>query len=140
MKLVLTIFLCGCACALPSWAEPAAIAGDEVQLMAILQSDHSLAEKDAACARLKWIGTARCVPMLAALLTDDQLSHSARYALESMPGPEAETALLQALAKTSGSNQIGVINSLAVRQDTVAVPALRKLLYGADVNAACFAA
>jgi hypothetical protein len=34
-----------------------------------------------------------------------------------MPGPEAEAALLQALAKTSGSNQVGIINSLAVRRD-----------------------
>ncbi len=103
---------------------------DEDQQLGVLQSDHSLAEKDAACARLKWIGTARCVPALAALLIDEQLSHSARYALESMPGPEAESALLHALAKTSGSNQIGVTNLLAVRRDTVAVPAVGKLLSG----------
>ena len=124
------------ALTLPSWSVP----DDEDQQLAVLQSEHSLAEKDAACARLKWIGTARCVPTLASLLTDDQLSHSARYALESMPGPEAEAALLQALAKTSGSNQIGVINSLAVRRDTVAVPAVGKLLSGADTNVACAAA
>ncbi len=140
MKLALSIFLCCCALALAASGEPAAIAGDETQLIAILQSDHSLTEKDAACARLKWIGTARCVPALAALLTDDQLSHSARYALESMPGAEAETALLQALGKTSGSNQIGVINSLAVRQDANAVPLLGKLLSGGDTNAMCAAA
>jgi HEAT repeat protein len=114
--------------------------GDEDQQIAILQSDHSLAEKDAACARLKWIGTARCVPALAPLLTTDQLSHSARYALESMPGPEAETALLQALGKTSGSNQVGLINSLAARRDAAAVPALGKLLSDSDTNSACTAA
>jgi HEAT repeat protein len=139
MKRVFTLVLALWALALPAWSAPDA-AGDEDQQLAILQSDHSLAEKDAACARLKWIGTLRCVPALAALLTDEQLSHSARYALESMPGPEAEAALLQALAKSSGSNQIGVINSLAVRQDTVAAPALAKLLSGADTKAACAAA
>jgi hypothetical protein len=64
-----------------------------------------------------------------------KLSHSARYALESMPGPEAEAALLQALAKTSGSNQVGIIDSLAARRDTAAVPALGKLLSDADTNA-----
>jgi len=136
MKRVFPLVVCLLALALPSWSAP----DDEDQQVAILQSEHSLTEKDAACARLKWIGTARCVPALAALLTDEQLSHSARYALESMPGPEAEAALLQALAKTSGSNQIGVINSLAVRQDAVAAPALGKLLSAADANAACAAA
>jgi hypothetical protein len=44
-------------------------AAEQDQQIAILQSDRSLAEKDAACARLKWIGTAHCVPALAALLT-----------------------------------------------------------------------
>ncbi|HEV7923819.1 MAG TPA: HEAT repeat domain-containing protein [Verrucomicrobiae bacterium] len=140
MKRVFPLVLSLLASALTSWSAPDTAAGDEDQQVAILQSEHSLAEKDAACARLKWIGTARCVPALAALLTDEQLSHSARYALESMPGPEAEAALLQALAKTSGSNQIGVINSLAVGQDTVAVPALGKLLSGANTNVACAAA
>jgi HEAT repeat protein len=113
---------------------------EEEQQIAILQSNHSPAEKDAACARLKWIGTSKCIPALAKLLTDEQLSHSARYALESMPGPEAETALLEALAKTSGSNQIGIINSLAVRRDTAAVPALGRLLSNSDTKAASAAA
>jgi HEAT repeat protein len=113
---------------------------EQNQQIAILQSGRSLAEKDAACARLKWIGDTRCVPALAALLTDEALSHSARYALESMPGPEAEAALLQALGKTSGSNQIGVINSLAVRRDTEAAPALGRLLSDTDTNAARAAA
>jgi HEAT repeat protein len=113
---------------------------EQDQQIAILQSGHSLAERDAACARLKWIGNARCVAALAALLTDEQLSHSARYALESMPGPEAEAALLAALAKTSGSNRVGIINSLAVRLDIAAAPALGKLLSEADTNATCAAA
>jgi len=118
----------------------AAAEGDEDQQIATLQSDHSLAEKDAACARLKWIGTPRCVPVLASLLTNEDLSHSARFALESLPGPEAEAALLQALEKTSGSNQVGLINSLAVRRDAAAVPALSKLLSDTDTNSACAAA
>ena len=115
-------------------------AAEQGQLIAILQSGRPLAEKDAACARLKWIGNARCVLALSALLTDDQLSHSARYALESMPGPEVDSALLQALAKTSGSNEIGIINSLAVRREIQAVPALGKLLSDTDANAARAAA
>jgi HEAT repeat protein len=128
------------ALVLPPWPAFAAGVGEQDQLIAILQSDHSLQEKDQACSRLKWIGDARCVPALAALLTGDQLSHSARYALESMPVPEAETALLRALPKTSGSNQIGLVNSLAVRRDPAAVPALAALLSDTDTSVAAVAA
>src|SRR5438094_611879 len=61
-------------------ASLSAAGADEAQLIRVLQSDASLHEKDAACARLKRIGTAECIPAIAALLTDEQLSHSARYA------------------------------------------------------------
>jgi HEAT repeat protein len=128
------------ALALPHRPASAAGAGEQEQLIAILRSDRSLQEKDQACSRLKWMGDARCVPALATLLTDDQLSHSARYALESMPLPEAETALLQALPKTSGSNQVSIVNSLAVRRDAAAVPALAPLLSGTDTRVAAAAA
>src|SRR5437899_6909986 len=87
-------------------------ANEEQRLIAVLQSGASLAEKDAACARLKLIGTAHCVPELSALLSDEQLSHSARYALEPMQAPEAGQALLDALPKTKGLIKVGLINSL----------------------------
>src|SRR5512140_1271871 len=88
----------------PGFPSPAAPAGtnEEQQLIQVLQSDAGPAEKDAACARLKWIGTARCVPALAALLPDEPLSHSARYALESLKAPAAGQALRWALDRTSG--------------------------------------
>jgi HEAT repeat protein len=140
MKRFFPLVLSLCALALPSRPALAADDSDQDPLIATLQSERPPAEKDAACARLKWIGTARCVPALAALLTSQELSHSARYALETMPGPEAEAALLEALAKTSGSNQVGLVNSLAARRDSQAVPALGKLLSDADTNAACAAA
>ncbi len=106
----------------------AAPADEEQELIQVLQSERSPREKDAACARLKRIGTARAVPALAALLADEQLSHSARYALESMPWPEAGQALREAPGKTTGLTKVGIINSLAVRGDTQAVPALAKLV------------
>src|ERR1035441_965257 len=82
---------------------------------------------------LKRHGTAKSVPALAALLTDEQLSHSARYALESMPGPEAEHAFIAALGQTNGLLKTGIINSLGVRRDPAAVPELAKFL--SDSNA-----
>ena len=111
----------------------AADAGDEPSQIAILQGASSPKQKDAACVRLKRIGTAQCVPALAALLADEQLSHSARYALESLPLPEAGQALTAALDKTTGLLKAGVIDSLGERREAAAVPALAKLL--AETNA-----
>jgi HEAT repeat protein len=102
---------------------------EELRLIQVLQSTTAgPGEKDAACARLKFIGTALCVPALATLLTDDQLSHSARYALEPMQLPEASRALLDALGKTKSELRVGIINSLGVREEKDAVTALVQLL------------
>jgi HEAT repeat protein len=121
-----------------SFTGTAAEGSDEQQQINVLQSSASPQQKDAACARLKRIGTARSVPALAALLADEQLSHSARYALESMPAPEASRALVEALGKTTGLTRIGLINSVGLRGETEAVPALAKLL--AEPEAASAAA
>jgi len=43
-----------------------------------------------------------------------------------------KTALLGALAKTSGSNEVGIINSLGVLRETSAAPDLAKLLSNSD--------
>jgi HEAT repeat protein len=114
-------------------AEPS----EESKLIEILKSSQAtLGEKNLACARLKFIGTSRSVDALASLLTDSQLSHSARYALESMPAAEAQNALTRALSRTSGLLQAGIINSLGVRGETGAVPQLAKWLCGSDESVA----
>jgi HEAT repeat protein len=101
---------------------------DEQQLIQVLQSEASLQKKDATCAQLKKVGTERCIPALAALLSDDQLSHSARYALEPMQSPKAGGALIRALETTTGSTRVGIINSLGVRREVSAVPSLARIL------------
>ena len=122
-------FLCGLvALVTTTVASYSADQNDEPAFIRILQSDAALKEKDAACTRLKRIGTEQSIPALSALLTDEQLSHSARHALESMPYPKAGEALVQALEKTDGLTRVGIINSLGVRRETRAVPALSKLL------------
>jgi HEAT repeat protein len=100
----------------------------EQQLIQVLQSNASPAEKDAACAKLKRVGTEQSVPALAALLTDEQLSHSARYALEPMKSAAARQALLDALGKTSGLTLVGIIQSLGERREPRAVSPLAMLL------------
>jgi HEAT repeat protein len=117
-----------------------ATAKDEQQCIAVLQSGASLAEKDAACAQLKRIGTDQSIPALAALLTDEQLSHSARYALESMSSAKAGQAFIDALPKTSGLTKVGIINSLGARRDSRAEPALASLLTDGDTGVAAAAA
>ncbi len=106
---------------------------NEAQIIAILQSaSSSVREKADACAQLKRLGTKRSVDALAALLPDPQLSHSARYALETLPTPKAGEALRQALDHTSGLLKVGIINSLAGRHELSAVPDLAKLLSSPD--------
>lgn len=104
----------------------------EQQLIQTLESSATLQQKDGACARLKRVGTPKSIPVLAALLTDKDLSHSARYALESMPAPEAGRALIDALEKTEGQIKAGIIHSLRVRHETGANDGLLKCLSDAD--------
>ena len=135
LLLALTVLLLG----LPGSAR-AAKTNEQQQLIAVIKSDASLSEKDAACARLKRIGTDKSIPTLAALLVDEQLSHSARYALESMPSSKAGRALTVALGKTSGLTRVGIINSLGMRGEKGAVSALAKLVTDQDDQAAAAAA
>jgi HEAT repeat protein len=112
---------------------PAAVRADEEQdLIAVLQSPAGAAQKGAACLRLRLVGTARSVPALAVLLTEERNAHAARHALEGMPVPEAGAALREALGRTSGLIRVGVIDSLGWRRDPEAVPLLRPLLVDAD--------
>jgi len=113
---------------------------EERQLLQVLESNKSLQEKDAACARLKRIGTSESVPALGRLLTDENLSHSARYALESMPYIEAGKALTDALSKTRGLAKVGIIDSLGKRGEKSAVKPLSVELKSADDAVAVAAA
>jgi HEAT repeat protein len=117
-----------------------AATSQEQQWVAVLASQASPQEKDAACAQLKRIGTAESVPALARLLTDDQLSHSARYALESMAAPEAGHALIEALGRTRGLTKAGIAASLGIRRETAAVKALAGCLADLDGQVAPAAA
>ncbi len=102
------------------------------RLTGVLTSAAPRGAKDFACRQLAIIGTADEVPALAPLLADEQLSHMARYALERIPGPEAEEALRQALRKVQGKLLVGVINSLGARRMVAAVDDLASLLSSDD--------
>jgi len=120
-------------------AAAAAIA-DEAQLIAVLKSDAPQKDKADACRELAHLGTRNAVPVLAAMLGDEKLSHMARYALEPIPDPAVDDALRDALGKLQGRPLMGVIGSLGVRRDAKAVAALARFLSDADPNLAQAAA
>ena len=105
---------------------------EESELIAVLQSSAGVVEKCAACQQLRIFGTARSVPVLAALLGKERVGHAARYALEGMPYPEAGAALRDALTQTSGLIKAGLIDSLGRRRDSDSVPLLVPLLSDND--------
>ncbi len=112
----------------------------ENRLAAVLTSGASRDAKDYVCRQLVVAGSKASVPTLAGLLSDKELSHMARYALERNQAAEAGQALRDALPKASGAIKIGVISSLGVRKDAESVSALGKLLGDSDAAVARAAA
>jgi HEAT repeat protein len=102
----------------------------EKSLLSVLESpDATRAGKDFVCRQLSIIGTEKSIPALAKMLTDEEASDMARFALERIPAEAVNEALRQALSKTSGKTKVGIINSLGARSDSKAVAALDKLMY-----------
>jgi len=114
MKRLALVVLVICAAAVfPASAGPS----EEGRLIDVLQSASTLAEKEDACRNLKQIGTAKAVPALGRLLSDERLSQGARDALEGMPLKEVDGVLRAALKTTSGKTKLGIVHSLGARRD-----------------------
>jgi HEAT repeat protein len=112
----------------------------EQRLIAALTSASTADAKSYLCRKLRTIGSAKCVPALAPLLTDETLSHMARYALGRIEAPEAVDALYAALPRTSGRVQAGIVNTLGERRCAKAVPSIAKLVGSRDRDVAAAAA
>lgn len=100
----------------------------ENRFITVIYSDGTLAAKDYACRSLRLVGSPKCVPALASLLSHPQLSGLARYGLEPLPFPEAGAALRDALPLLEPRQQIGVVTSLAARRDAGAVSVIEPLI------------
>jgi HEAT repeat protein len=120
--------------------DPAARQELEDRLIAVLQADVSRDAKDYVCRKLRVVGTAAAVPALAELLSQEENSHMARYALERIPDEQAAQALREALSALSGKLKIGVIASLGARPDPDSVKLLAGLLDDSDTAVASAAA
>jgi HEAT repeat protein len=136
------------ACVLPVIPAHAATAADsqsspaekERAQIRLLQSNAPPAEKALVCKQLAIYGTKDAVPVLAPLLSDQQLASWARIALEAIPDAAADAALRSAMGKLKGKLLIGVINSIAVRRDPKALSGLVKKLNDVDADVASAAA
>ena len=109
-------------------------------MIQVLQSDASRKAKADACRELSVVGTSKAVPVLVGLLANEELSHMARYALETIPGESVNQALRAELPKLQGRLLVGVIGSLGVRRDPEAVKPLSTLLKSSDPQVAQAAA
>jgi HEAT repeat protein len=104
-------------------------AEDVPALVAFLRDPSAdVATKARACQQLAIVGNASAVDALASLLPDVRLNAYARAALELIPGPAADQALLRALPQLQGNLRIGVIHSLGARTVAAAVPPLTALV------------
>ena len=112
----------------------------EAKLIAVLKSEATQKEKADACRELARIGSKEAVAPLAALLGDEKLSHMARYGLETIPDPAVDNALRAALETLKGRPLVGVIGSIGVRRDVMAVKPLAKFLADTDPDVAQAAA
>ncbi len=119
-----------------AWFGSSVAFAQEANPLDVLKSDAPREQKSEACRALSVKGGPDAIPVLAALLTNEEMSHMARYALEAMPYPEAGAALRDALGKTSGRLKVGVISSLGVRKDEQALPEITKCMSDADEDVA----
>jgi HEAT repeat protein len=109
----------------------------EARLIAVLDApDATQPGKQFACQMLRTIASAQCIPSVSKLLTDDKLSHMARFVFLGMRDPAVDEALRRALGQTQGNLRVGIINTLGDRGDRRSVEALAALLSGADEAAA----
>ncbi len=116
-------------------ATPAQRKAIETKLLGVLADPKATPVcKQFVCRALRRVGSAACVPAMAKLLAEKDLSHMARFVLQYLPGPEATAALIDAAGRVRGPLRIGVITSLGERRDRRAVGALSGLLSGPDVE------
>ncbi len=113
---------------------------NEKELIAILRSDASEAEKGLACKNLSVYGSDECVPEVAKLLGNEKLSSWARITLEAIPGSAADEALRKAAESVQGRQLVGVLNSIGVRRDAKAVGHLVRRVADQDSEVASAAA
>jgi len=112
----------------------------EKRLLDALTGGISRSAQDYVCRRLRTAGTRQSIEALAALLTAEETSHIARYALERIPAEKATEAMRDALTKVDSKLKPGIIGSLGKRRDRKSIQAISMLLGDSDIQVAKAAA
>jgi len=110
------------------------------RLAALLDDGTTFAGRQFICMQLRLVGGAAEVPLLAKWLNRSEDAENARLALADIPCEESLVPLRQALDTSQGRALIGVIGSLAARNDRASVPAFVRLLDDSDREVASAAA
>jgi HEAT repeat protein len=106
-------------------SSPAEYKAIETKLLTVLRAPKTTRDaKRYICCWLAVVGSPDCIPDVAPLLTDADLSHPARMALQPMVSPAAGAALREALPKVHGRLLAGLIGSIGVRRDLEAMSLL----------------
>jgi len=105
----------------------------EARLIAVLEApEATLAGKQFACQMLRTVGSPKCIPAVSKLLTDEKLSHMARFVFLGMRAPAAAAALREALGQTQGNLRIGILNTIGDRRDRSSLKVVTAMLEGND--------
>jgi len=115
-----------------AYGKPDELKKFEASLLDVVKSDAKYAGKQYACRELSIIGTEQSAPVLAPMLTNQEYSDMARYALERIPGEAVDKALLAALPKAEGKAKVGIVNSLGERGTKSAAGEIAKLADNSD--------
>jgi HEAT repeat protein len=115
-----------------AYGKPEELKKYEAALIDVLKSDAKYAGKQYACRELSIIGTEQSVSVLAGMLTNQEYSDMARYALERIPGEAPNKAMCEALAKAEGKAKIGIVNSLGERGCRAAAADIAKCAESSD--------
>lgn len=122
MKTLLTCILLPALALMGAELKDPAFRMSEAGLLAVLR-ENGLNDQVTACQELGHVGTAAAVPALAPLLADGsahELFHAACYALQNIPGPEADAALRRALeAARDPVRRTGLASALRLRATPV---------------------
>lgn len=96
-------------------------------LRALAEPALTEAGRDFLCSQLALVGSSAAVPALARLLAADATADVARLALERIPGPEADAALLAGLITLTGRARTGIVGSIGARRSASARDTLTRL-------------
>ena len=112
----------------------------EESIIQFLTTDATWASKQFVCRELSVIGSEKAVSVLTEMLSNEQTSDMARYALERIPDDKVDEALIQSLDSENKNIKIGIINTLGVRECRKAASKIAELIKSEDQDIAIAAA